>query len=73
MAKGDTVSESLRKAIIDSGETLYRVAKDSGVSYPTVHRFVRHQRPISLEAVDRLCTYLGLRLSPMNTKKGKHQ
>jgi hypothetical protein len=61
--KGDTVSEVLRKAIVDSGETLYRVAKDSGVSYPAVHRFVRHKHTISLKAVDKLCTYLGLRLS----------
>ena len=62
--RGDpTVSDALRRAIRDSGVTLYRVAKDSGVSYPAVHRFVSGKRSLSLDAVDKLCKYLGLKLT----------
>ena len=53
-------SEILHRAVLDSGKTLYRVAKDSGVSYPALHRFANRQRLISLEGFDKLCTYLGL-------------
>ncbi len=57
-----TVSQLLRVTIRDSGKTLYRVAKDSGVSYPALHRFVVGKRSLSMPALDRLCAYLGLEL-----------
>jgi plasmid maintenance system antidote protein VapI len=62
--KGEkTVSEVLRKAIKDSGETIYKVAKDSGVPYATVHRFLTGKRTVNIATVDKLCAYLGLRLT----------
>jgi hypothetical protein len=57
-------SETLHRAILESGKTLYRVAKDSGVSYPALHRFANRQRLLSLEGFDKLCAYLGLVLKP---------
>jgi hypothetical protein len=62
-AKGKAVSETLRQAILGSGLTLYRVAKSSGVTYPTLHRFAVHRRPISVRDIDKLCAYLELRLT----------
>ena len=59
-----TVSETLRRAIRDSGRTLYRVAKDSGIPYATLHRFMSGERSISLRALDKLSAYLGLQLVP---------
>jgi transcriptional regulator with XRE-family HTH domain len=56
------VSDALRQAIRDSGLSWYRVAKDSNVSYPTVQRFMRDERSLSLGALDKICTYLGLQL-----------
>jgi transcriptional regulator with XRE-family HTH domain len=58
-----TMSETLRRTILDSGQTLYRVSKDSGVSYATLHRFVTGQRAVSMAALDKLCAYLGLKLT----------
>jgi predicted transcriptional regulator len=58
-----TMSDILRKAISESGLTLYRISKDSGVPYATLHRFVRGQRGVSMEALDKLCFYLGMRLT----------
>jgi hypothetical protein len=57
------MSESLRRAVLDSGRTLYRVAKDSGVPYATLHRFITGGRGVSVQTLDRLCAYMGLRLT----------
>jgi hypothetical protein len=57
-----TTSDQLRKAIQDSGVTLYRVAKDAGIGYASLHRFMRGERAVSLDVFDRLCESLGLEL-----------
>jgi transcriptional regulator with XRE-family HTH domain len=56
------LSASLRASIQASGETLYRVSKESGVPYATLHRFMAGKRSVSMEALDKLCAYLGLGL-----------
>jgi hypothetical protein len=59
------IADQLRGAIVDSGETLYRVAVGSGVVYPIVFRFVSGDRPgLRLETIERLADYLGLELRP---------
>jgi hypothetical protein len=59
-----SASAALRQAVLDSGQSLYRVSKGSGVPYATLHRFVKGGgRQVSLESFDRLCAYLGLRLT----------
>ena len=66
MARGKkerTVSETLREEVRSCGQTLYRVAKDSGVAYATLHRFMAGKRTIGSPAIDKLCAYLGLRLA----------
>ncbi|MFO0969294.1 MAG: helix-turn-helix transcriptional regulator [Gemmataceae bacterium] len=60
--KPTTLMEAARKAIKDSDLTLYRIAKDSGVSYAALHRFVSGKRGLSLEGFDTLCRFLGLQL-----------
>jgi hypothetical protein len=61
--KTPQVSGVLRRAVRDTGETLYRVSKDSGVSYAALHRFMSGQSSLALEGVDKLCAYLGLTLT----------
>ena len=61
--KEPSLSETLRDEIRKCGETLYRVAKDSGVAYATLHRFMAGKRTIGSPAIDKLCAYLGLRLA----------
>jgi hypothetical protein len=58
----ELVSQQLRRAVRESGKTLYRVSKDSGLSYPALHRFTAAKQGLSLASFDRLCAYLGLRL-----------
>lgn len=62
--RGQTVSETLRKAIENSDLTLYRVAKDAGIGYATLHRFMHGERAVSMEVLDKLCWYMELELRP---------
>ncbi len=58
------VSEVLRTAIEQSGLSLYRVARNAGVGYTTLHRFMHRERSLSMDALDKLCASLGLELQP---------
>jgi hypothetical protein len=58
------VSEIVRRAVLGSGETLYRVSKDSGVTYSALHSFITGKQMLSLKGFDKLCAYLGLVLKP---------
>ena len=55
--------DRLRKAISDSGKSLYRIAKGSGVPHSSLHRFTRHEGTITLASFEKVCEYLGLRLT----------
>ena len=50
----ELISESLKKAIGESGLTRYEVAKRAGVSPQIITRFMRGQRGLSLVVVDRI-------------------
>jgi transcriptional regulator with XRE-family HTH domain len=61
--KRKTLADQLRQAMIDSGKTQYRIAKDTGISQPLVTRFINGNCGVSLETADKLLEYLGLELS----------
>jgi transcriptional regulator with XRE-family HTH domain len=62
MATRKNIIDQLRRAMRDSGESEYAIAKASGVSQSVVNRFVSGERGISLETAARLCEYLNLHL-----------
>lgn len=61
-----TVSEKILSRLqekIESGTTVYVVAKAVGVSHSVIARFLSAERKqIRSETIDRLCDYLGLQL-----------
>ena len=59
-----TTSETLRKAVLDSGRSLGEVARNTGIDLGNLSRFVRGERWLSVENLDRLIEYLGLELRP---------
>ena len=70
-AKGMNMTDQLRKAIKQSKQSLYRVAKGAGISYAVVFHFVKGKRQdIRLSTVQALCDYLGLELTGKGG--GKH-
>lgn len=58
------VSEQLRRTIIESGQTHYRIWKESGVSSRIIDRFVGGTADVRASTIDRLCSYFGLELCP---------
>ena len=69
MAKIQTVSETLRAAIRESDETMLAIATAAEIDRASMSRFMSGQRGLRLDAVDRLCKQLGLRL--VATRDGK--
>lgn len=70
-----TLSDQLKDAILNCGQTRYRIAQETGVTEATLSKFVHGHHGLSLETVDVLGKYLGLRLvvaeSANQVRKGK--
>jgi transcriptional regulator with XRE-family HTH domain len=56
------LTEELQRVILQSGMSLNQLGKVAGVSQAQLSRFVRGDRTLTLPAVDKLCSYFGLRL-----------
>lgn len=58
--KNASVTESLRQAVVNSGQPLVQISKSTGIDLGNLSRFARGQRFLSAENLDRLCEHLGL-------------
>jgi transcriptional regulator with XRE-family HTH domain len=58
-----TISGQLRQAIQDSGRSLNTIAKESGVDVGVLSRFVRGERIITSDTLDKVAAVLGLKLT----------
>ena len=63
------LEKQLRAAIIKSGLSVYKLAKDSGVSQPVLSRFMNRKRGITLATASKLAETLGLELVSKKSKK----
>ena len=59
--KAQTISEVLL-AEAKATASVYRLAKDTLIPQPTLHRFMAGQTMLGLRHADRLAEHLGLRL-----------
>ena len=59
-----TLEAILIAAMRDSGKSVYAIARQSGVSDGQLSRFLRGERMLSMESLDKLCTALNLTLAP---------
>jgi plasmid maintenance system antidote protein VapI len=57
-----TVSDQLKDAILNCGQTRYRIAQETGVTEATLSKFIHGHHGLSLETVDIIGAYLGLQL-----------
>ncbi len=58
------LKQAIEQAQAERGLTVYRIAIESGVPQPMIHRFLKGERPdLSLQTVDKLCAYLGITIS----------
>jgi plasmid maintenance system antidote protein VapI len=64
--------DALRLAVETSGKTRYRLAKESGVSAGQLSRLVNRQRGMTIDTIERLAEYLGLRIKvERKVRKGR--
>jgi transcriptional regulator with XRE-family HTH domain len=56
----ERLSEQIRRCIVESGITRYRISKETGVSQGTLSQFVNGRRGLSVEAMDLIGVFLGL-------------
>lgn len=61
-AVGESVSEGLRRAILESGRSVFALSKAADVGYTKLREFLEARCDLRLESVDRLGRVLGLRL-----------
>ena len=54
--------DKIRQAVETSGKTRYRIAKESGISAAQLSRLVNGQSGMTVETIERLAGYLGLRI-----------
>ncbi|MDZ4686817.1 MAG: helix-turn-helix transcriptional regulator [Planctomycetaceae bacterium] len=64
-----TVTDTLRRAVERCGETRYAITKATGIPASVLSRFVAGGRGLRSENIDRLCTYLGLKLTKTGTTR----
>ena len=57
------VTEQLKEAIRNSGESLNQLGERTGVDSAQLSRFMRGVRDLTLSTADKLCRALGLRLA----------
>lgn len=61
MAKrGDTISETIRRAIIDSGEPHLAIEKATGVKRQSIAKFIRGEQSLRLDMADRLAEHFSI-------------
>ncbi len=60
---------AFRKAISDTGLSLYAVAKGAEVDRAILLRFMNEERTMTLPLAGRLADFLGLELRPVAKKK----
>jgi transcriptional regulator with XRE-family HTH domain len=62
------MTDVLKTAIEESGLTLYRIAKDTGIVGTSLLRFMQGETSLRLDKADVLADYLGLELVKRKTK-----
>jgi len=62
-----SITDQLQEAIEGYG-SIYAVARDSGVSQPSIHRFMAGERDLRLATADTLCEFFGMHLTRPTTK-----
>ena len=59
----ETLTRTLRQAIVNDKKSMYAIARLAGVHYSTLSRFVGDERPgITLQTAGRIAAIVGLEL-----------
>ena len=62
------IENRVRQVIESRGHSLYRVAKDTGLTYQTVHNLANPEKElkhINMETLEKLCSYLNVEVGEL--------
>ena len=62
MSKKILLTDQLRQAVLNSGQSQYAICKATGMDKSALCRFINGERGVSCEAMDILGEHLGLRI-----------
>jgi transcriptional regulator with XRE-family HTH domain len=65
------LSDQIRQAVEQCGETRYAIAKATGIDQSTLSRFVSGERGLPMNTLDRLADYLGLTITMKSQRRRK--
>ncbi len=69
-----TLTDELKAAITTADESMGQIARESGIDIATISRFIHGKGGLSMEGLDAIGNYLGLRIvadkPKSKTKKG---
>jgi len=68
---GRTMSDVLRKAIVESGKPLIGIERETGIQRMSLSRFLAGKQSLRLDVADKLAAYFGLELRPIRPKRKK--
>ena len=60
--RGDSMTDVLRRAIADSGQSFRALEQETGVLRQSLMKFARGQQSLRLDQADKLAAYFGLKL-----------
>jgi hypothetical protein len=66
------LTDQLRQAVLNCGQSQYAICKATGIDKTALYRFVTGERGVSMEVMNTLGDYLGLRIvADKSQKKGR--
>ncbi len=57
------LSDQIRQAVDGSGQTRYRISKQTGIDQSTLSRFMSGERGLPMNTLDKLAGYLDLNIT----------
>lgn len=64
------LSDQIRQAIAECGETRYRICKATGINEAALSKFFHGERGLSLDTLDLLAEYLHIEIIVRSPKTG---
>ena len=57
------LSDQIRRAVDDCGQTRYRISMETGIDQATLSRFMSAERGLPMKTLDKLADYLDLNIT----------
>jgi uncharacterized membrane protein YheB (UPF0754 family) len=71
MLDQENITEAIKEAVRESGESLYAICKATGLNEDALSRFMRGQTSMRLDLADKLAEYLGIECRRTRRQKGQ--